>query len=430
MEKFSLLKMACIIFVVCSAAVVAWPAPTFFVLYSFAGMDGAYPWAGLVQATDGNFYGTTNYGGAYSDGTVFKITPAGTFTTLHSFDGTDGANPFAGLVQATDGSFYGTTYYGGASPDGTVFKITPAGTFTTLHSFDSTDGANPHAELVQATDGNFYGTTYYGGANSCGTVFKITAGGVLTTLHSFDFTDGAYPRARLVQATDGSFYGTTSYGGVLGSVFKITARGVLTTLHSFAGQPEGSYPYAGLVQATDGNFYGTTYGNDDGTVFRLSVGLSPFVETEPTSGKVGAAVIILGTNLTGATSVRFNGTTAKFTVVSSSEIKTTVPAGATTGSVTVVTPSDTLKSNVVFRVTPQIKNFTPTSGAVGTVVTITGVSLKQTEKVTFGGVKATAFTVISDTEVKATVPTGAKTGHIAITTSGGTATSSGTFTVT
>ena len=97
---------------------------------------------------------------------------------------------------------------------------------------------------------------------------------------------------------------------------------------------------------------------------------------------------------------------------------------------TVVTPSGTLKSNVVFRVTPQIKSFTPTSGPVGTVVTITGVSLKQTSKVIFGGVKATAFTVISHTEVEATVPTGAKTGHIAITTPGGTAKSSGTFTVT
>ena len=190
---------------------VASPAQTFTLLYSFDLTDGADPWAGLVQATDGNFYGTTYQGGANGAGTVFKITAGGVLTTLHSFDGTDGADPFAGLVQATDGSFYGTTYYGGAgSGYGTVFKITAGGVLTRLHSFDSTDGANPHAELVQATDGNFYGTTYNGGANAAGTVFKITAGGVLTTLHRFDFTDGAYPRARLVQATDGSFYGTTS----------------------------------------------------------------------------------------------------------------------------------------------------------------------------------------------------------------------------
>ena len=88
-----------------------------------------------------------------------------------------------------------------------------------------------------------------------------------------------------------------------------------------------------------------------GTVFSLSVGLGPFVETQPTSGKVGAAVKILGTNLTGATSVTFNGTAAVFKVVSASLITTTVPTGATTGKVKVTTPKGTLKSNVVFRVT-------------------------------------------------------------------------------
>jgi uncharacterized repeat protein (TIGR03803 family) len=473
------------------------PAGTLTTLHSFNSTDGSTPWAGLVQAADGNFYGTTYNGGAYNYGTIFKITSAGTLTTLHSFNSTDGSYPYAGLMQATDGNFYGTTFVGGAYNYGTIFQITPAGTLTTLHSFDSTDGwgpeavvlvqgidgnlygttdgggaynagtvfqlsvglqpvttlhsfarsdgSEPQAGLVQATDGNFYGTTVFGGAYSYGSVFKITPAGTLATLHSFAGTDGSGPLAELVQATDGNFYGTAEQGGFYanctdgcGTIFKITAAGTLTTLHSFAGT-DGSGPYAGLVQATDGNFYGTTaYGGTSGacgltgcgTIFKLSVGLGPFVETRPTSGKVGAAVIILVTNLTGATSVRFNGTAAKFTVVSSSEIKTTVPTGATTGSVTVVTPSGTLKGNVVFRVTPQIKGFAPTSGAVGTVVTITGVSLKQTKTVTFGGVKATSITVVSDTEVEATVPTGAKTGHIAITTSGGTATSSGTFTVT
>jgi large repetitive protein len=146
-------------------------------------------------------------------------------------------------------------------------------------------------------------------------------------------------------------------------------------------------------------------------------------------GKVGASIILLGTNLTGTTSVSFNGTNASFTVVSSSEITTTVPTAVTTGSVTVVTPQGTLKSNVVFRVTPQIKQFSPPSGPVGTVVTITGVSLKQTEAIYFGGVKATAFKVFSDTEEKVKVPAGAITAPITITTPGGTATSSGTFTV-
>jgi uncharacterized repeat protein (TIGR03803 family) len=324
--------------------------------------DGGYLYAGLVQAADGNFYGTTSAGGANDRGTVFKITPSGMLTTPHSFDGTDGSYPYAGLVRATDGNFYGTTVEGGAHGKGTVFKITPGGMLTTLHSFAGfpTDGSLPYAGLVQATDGNFYGTTVGGGAHNRGTVFKITPGGMLTTLQSFDGTDGQDLYAGLVQATDGNFYGTTYEGGSnacsfgCGTVFKITPSGMLTTLHSFDGT-DGSYPYAGLVQDTNGTFYGTTRlggAHSYGAVFSLSVGLGPFVETQPTSGKVGAAVKILGTNLTGATSVTFNGTSAVFKVVSSSEITTTVPAGATTGKVKVVTPHGTLSSNVRFRVLP------------------------------------------------------------------------------
>jgi uncharacterized repeat protein (TIGR03803 family) len=332
-------------------------------LYSFDVTDGKYPSAGLVQATDGKFYGTTAYGGANGYGTVFSITAGGMLTTLHSFDDTDGAAPFAGLVQATDGDFYGTTYEGGANGYGTVFKITPSGTLTTLHSFDITDGDGPNA-LVQATDGSFYGTTIFGGANTicvfgCGTVFSITASGMLTTLHSFDITDGSNPEAGLVQATNGKLYGTTSTLGAngYGTVFSITASGALTTLHSFAGCPsDGADPNAGLVQGTNGTIYGTTYEGgayNVGSVFSLSVGLGPFVETLPTSGMVGETVKILGTELTGATSVTFNGTPATFTVNSESEITTTVPTGATTGTVQVVTPrSGTLSSNVPFRVTP------------------------------------------------------------------------------
>ena len=399
--------------------------------------DGAYPYATLVQATNGNFYGTTSYGGANAYGTVFEITPGGTLTTLYSFDDTDGAYPEAALVQASNGNFYGTTFEGGANFDGTVFSITSGGTLTTLHSFDGTDGYLPLGALVQA-NGDFYGTTVEGGANGYGTVFKITPGGTLTTLHSFDSTDGALPEAGLVQATNGIFYGTTLNGGAndacavgCGTVFSITSGGTLTTLHSF-DSTDGDDPYGGLVQATNGTFYGTTDAggaNAGGTIFSLAVGLGPFVKTLPTSGKVGAAVTILGTNLMGATSVSFNGTAASFTVVSSSEITTTVPTGATTGKVKVVTPGATLSSNLSFRVTPVILSFSPTSGPVGTSVVITGNSLTGATSVAFGGVKATSFTVNSYTQITATVPTGAKTGKIGVTTPGGSATSTGTFTV-
>jgi uncharacterized repeat protein (TIGR03803 family) len=348
------------------------PSGTLTTLYSFAGYptDGAYPYAGLVQATNGNLYGTTYGGGPSSDGTVFEITPSGTLTTLHSFAGypADGSGPYAGLVQATNGNFYGTTAFGGANEEGTVFKITPSGTLTTLYSFCSqsvcTDGENPLAGLVQATNGNLYGTIAYGGANGEGTVFKITPTGTLTTPYSFCSqsvcTDGENPEAGLVQATNGNFYGTTYVGGASGhgTVFDITPSGTLTTLYSFCSQSgctDGEYVYAGVVQDTNGNFYGTTIfggANNVGTVFSLSVGLRPFVETQPTSGKVGAAIKILGTNLTGATSVTFNGTAVTFTVVSSSEITTTVPTGATSGKVQVTTPGGTLTSNVIFRVKP------------------------------------------------------------------------------
>jgi uncharacterized repeat protein (TIGR03803 family) len=265
------------------------PSGTLTTVSSFNYTDGSSPWAGLVQATDGSFYGTTQWGGAYGVGTVFKVTPGGTLTTLHAFNGYDGDSPLGGLVQATDGNFYGTTEGGGANGSGTVFRITPSGTPTTLYSFCSqtscADGSGPYAGLVQASDGNFYGTTGTGGAfGNYGTIFKITPSGTLTTLYSFcaqnGCADGEYPGAELVQATDGNLYGTTQSGGTsqncdsygCGTVFKITPSGTLTTLHSF-NYADGGYPYAGLVQARDGNFYGTTFkGGADGygTIFRLT----------------------------------------------------------------------------------------------------------------------------------------------------------------
>jgi uncharacterized repeat protein (TIGR03803 family) len=351
-------------------------------LYSFGsqqGVTGAFPFSGLVQATNGDLYGTTVEGSAGGGaGTIFKITPSGALTTLYTFcaqvNCADGDDPYAPLVQATNGYFYGTTTIGGAYGSGTVFKITPSGTLTTLYNFCAQsgcpDGADSLTGLVQATNGDLYGTAYLGGANSNGTVFKITPSGTLTTLYSFgakaNGADGFYPAGALIQATDGNFYGTTSSGGTpccggnrySGTVFRITPRGTLTTLYNFCAQSEctdGSGPTAGLVQATNGDFYGTTSAggaNNDGTVFRLSVGLGPFVETQTTSGEVGAAVKILGSDLTGASSVTFNGTAAMFTVVSRYLITTTVPDGASTGKVEVVTPSGTLSSNVPFRVLP------------------------------------------------------------------------------
>jgi uncharacterized repeat protein (TIGR03803 family) len=286
------------------------------------------------------------------------------------------------LIQASDGNFYGATGYGGSGANctlsggcGTIFKITSTGTLTTLYNFceqtNCADGYYPAGSLIQAADGNLYGVTHYGGANTktdypdYGTVFKITTSGVLTTLYSFcaltNCADGYYP-AGILQATDGNFYGATYYGGAssyYGTLFKLTSAGVLTTLHNFCtkgGQhcTDGESPEP-LVQATDGNFYGVAGRgglSGHGTAFKVSVGLNAFIETVTASGAAGSSVIILGTNLTGASKVTFNGTVASFTLVSSTEITATVPTGATTGPIVVTTPKSTLTSNKNFQITP------------------------------------------------------------------------------
>jgi uncharacterized repeat protein (TIGR03803 family) len=330
------------------------PAGIFTTIYSFGGSDGVDP-TGLMQAANGNLYGTTGAG----FGGIFKITPAGAFTILHDFQGADGYAPYARMIQGTTGELYGTTFLGGNQTAcqngcGTIFEISPSGAFTSLHSFNGTDGQMPNG-LIQATDGNLYGSTQIGGANGYGAIFKITPSGTFTSLHSFDSTDGAYPFAGLMQATDGNLYGTTSQGGTSGqgTIFKFNSAG-LKTVHIFGGT-DGACPLASLLQETNGELYGTTCGggtNNDGTIFRLSLGLAPFVKTLPTVGLVDSKVGILGTDLTGATGVTFNGTAAEFTVVRASEIIATVPTGATTGKVQVVTPKGTLTSNVAFEVAP------------------------------------------------------------------------------
>jgi len=354
-------------------------------LYNFCSQancaDGNYP-GQVLQGSDGNLYGITLTGGANGAGTIFKLTPQGVLTTLYNLCSQGGCadgyyidESLGTLIEGTDGNFYGTTDLGGNQAGycrvygcGTVFKITPQGKFTTIYRFCSqancADGADPY-QLTQGADGYFYGVTGTGGSYSVvgGTIFKLSAEGGLTTLYSFcaqtDCPDGREPISLAQAVGGGNFYGTTFFGGTskdcangCGAVFEITATGAMTSLESFDGT-DGNQPY-GLAQAPSGTFYGVTssggahtYG---GTVYSLAAGLTPFVETQPTAGSVGTEVIILGNNLESATEVTFNGSPATFTVVSSFQIRATVPKGATTGLVKVKTPVSTLSSNVAFQV--------------------------------------------------------------------------------
>jgi uncharacterized repeat protein (TIGR03803 family) len=352
--------------------------------------DGANPYAGVIQDAEGNLYGTTQQGGedpqlsclAFSFngcGVMFKLDTAGEETVLHSFVGNpnDGGNPFAGLIQSSDGNVYGTTYDGGEYNGGTVFEMTQMGELKTLSlgcvGYMCGAPISPVAALVEGADGIFYGTTEAGACIGCdGAVFQITTTGGLKTLYGFDFNlhegctfpsnPGAIPTAGLIRAAGGDLYGTTTSCGANdgGTVFRITPTGTLTTLYSFCSQSgcaDGGNPRAGLVQDTNGTFYGTTKSggaNGDGTVFSLSIDLFPFVKTLPAAGKVGEEVRILGTNLDSAKGVAFNGTGAQFKIVSSNLIVADVPAGATTGEIEVTfQPAHYVYySNVPFYVLP------------------------------------------------------------------------------
>jgi uncharacterized repeat protein (TIGR03803 family) len=463
----------------------ATPGGSVTILYTFDGNlgNGVNSRSGLTLGTDEYFYGTTVNGGL-GHGTIFKITSVGQIRTLYSFTGFrdtfpyDGGTPFAPPIQGTSGDHYGVTM------DGTAYRITAAGKFTSLshviptdspvpvlqatnsrfygvnfqstgtvfdfvnsttiaptivHTFASVEGIDPNGPLVQSTDGNFYGTTTTLGplGSASGTAFKMTTKGALTPLHAFDrnkkLNEGYSPMAGLVRATDGNFYGSTQSGGGscdCGVLFELMSTGTYNVLHVFDGK-HGAYPQSTLLQHTNGKMYGLAGGSDyltSGVLYSLDVGLAPFAKLMTTQGKAGQVVEILGQKFTGTSSVMFGRGSASFNIVSDNYITATVPTAGTTGYVNMTTPSGTLTSSQTFKVLPSIITFSPTSGPVDTQVTIKGSGFIGATKVTFGGVKAVSYTVDSGTQITATVPTGAITGKIGVTTPGGSA-SRGPFTV-
>jgi len=390
-------------------------------LYSFADKgDGAAPFGGLTLGTDGNFYGTT-YNGGFGNpryGTVFKMTSSGGLVTLYSFtDDKDGATPFSPPVEGTDGNFYGTTSpWNGAAGSGAIYKITPSGNFTVLHQFNGTDGAIAVAPLTLGTDGNFYGTTIYGGPNGNGNVFRITPSGSLTILYNLDNTqgDGEFPIGRLIQGSDGNFYGTTVDGGAygFGVVFKITPAGNFIVLYNMNGTTDGSAPYAGLVQATDGNFYGananggtpsTNCPNGCGTIFKITPGgvFSVLYNFDLTTGQLPYSTLFQHTNglIYGMTQLGGTGNPGPYCSAGICGVVYSLNIGAA-----------------------PFVTFVVSAAKVGGTAEILG------EGFTFKGTAA-SFTVVSDTYVTATVPTGATTGSVTVTTPGGTLTSNVPFRV-
>jgi uncharacterized repeat protein (TIGR03803 family) len=538
--RFALALIAAIVAIAASAipSHAQIPSPT--LAYTFQGgtTDVYFPWGPLAQGRDGNLYGTGQGRGANNVGGVFKITPAGVETLVASFPGT-WTNCGFGLTLAMDGNFYGACTIGGANNAGFIYRVTPAGVLTDIYDFlnRTTDACCPLGALVLGANGDLYGTTGDLSASSAQVAFSVSTAGVYKTLYTF--ADGNSIPSVLTAGGDGNFYGTEADAdgfGNVGGVFRISSTGAFKLLYGFVSSTEVYYPSSGVVRDSNGKLYGTTafpsgtgngalydvttggkvtdiynfpstlnfdesannmmqasngnlygasynggtgaegglyeltsanvfssysfategnmgggpeaplmqatsgiiYGSNSGgnavtggTLFELNIGAAPFISlvTPVYSGKEASTVGILGQGFSSASVVEFGGTRATTTeLTGTTYILATVPTGALTGDITVTTGSTKLSTTASYKITPTYKSFTPPSGPVGTVVTFNGTGLTQTTKVTIDKISA-SFTVVSDSEITATVPAGAATGKIVVTTKGGSVTSSKSFTV-
>lgn len=393
------------------------PAGTYSVLYSFSGKanEGTGPNSGVIQGSDGNFYGVTQGGGVgIGYGTAFRLTPQGALTTLYSFgtSSTDGELPQGRLVQGPDGSLYGVCRLGLNGQPGTIWKISPQGVFTLLYTFSAsakTDGASPFG-LIQGSDGNLYGTTFAGGVAGFGTIFKITLSGSFSVIYNLGSgsKEQGLGGAPLVQASDGNLYGTTVGGnGLLGEVFRVSHTGAFAVLHSF-GFSDGTGTQLGMIQASDGNLYGVTgtatitFG---GTVFQVFLtpnapapkiatgGIGPIYSNVSTI-QPGEWISIYGSNLAStttvwngdfplelaSTNVTINGRSAYLWYVSPNQINAQAPDDTATGTVPVVvtTPGGVATSTVTLAKVAPSFNLLDSKH-------ITGIILRSDNSGAFGG---------------------------------------------
>jgi len=435
---------------------------------------------GVVQASDGNFYGMAQVEFPTGATSVFKMTPAGVVSLFVQFaaDGSQGFSTNTGLIQASDGNLYGTTLgeEATAAENGTVFRLSLSGAVQTLYAFQGApssgtgDGANPWGNLIEGSDGAFYGTTYGGGTTEgncynggCGTVYRITTAGAETVLYRFtgSATDGEWPQnAGLAWVSGGTLYGVSSgnpYGSFgppecyvgltdsagCGIVFELTSTGKFTALHNF-GSGNGAlglFPMTSMILASDSNLYGVALlggGYGDGVVYRVQRNAAtPVIEISgiaPVGGPPGTQVVVSGKGFTGASQVTFptgRATPVDFTVKSDTEIELSVPANGVSGAIGVTAPHGTTFSPVTFYLEPTISSLVPTSGHVGGTVNILGTHFDDITSITIGGATVTNWDYVTgaDTSIDAQIPKGAVTGPIVITNPGGSATSP-VFTIT
>lgn len=272
----------------------------FSVLYTFNGQDGLNPVGPLLRDNAGSLYGTTYFGGTYTNGILFKLDKSNNETILVNFDGGDhGGFPNSGLIFDRAGNIYGPADQGRAG-GGVLFEVSPKGKEKVLYNFGGCicyRPRGPEGALLMDASGDLYGATVLGGVEGhggaceyygCGTIFKFDTAGKRQVLYAFKGgADGAYPSGPLLQDADGNLYGTALNGGDLscpqfpmlgcGTIFKLAKDGKFTVLYTFTGGPDGAGPQPGLITDKDGNFYGAADvgGNNScpygcGTLFRLS----------------------------------------------------------------------------------------------------------------------------------------------------------------